>query len=188
MLTAFDTSGALLEWFMREINGDASGEAYAKFWSKAVFDGKNPVMVRPDFSSGRGKIEGLTLGAEKLDIFKAVIEALSYESRIMVELCERAKHGGVSRVRMGGGHAKSPEWVQFRADLTGKTYECMEQVEVSSVGAAILAAVGTGIYESPSEAISQMVQIQKIYVPNMYVHELYEEAYQNYLDMYQKRR
>lgn len=188
VLTAFDTSGALLEWFMRELNGDTSGEAYKNYWEAAKFDGKNPVKVRPDFSSGQGKIEGLTLGNTKLDIFKAVIESLTFESRIMVELCEQAKQGDVQTVRMGGGHAKSPEWVQFRADVTGKTYECMEQLEVSSVGAAILAAVGVGIYKDASEAIKHMVQIQKVYYPNEEVHELYEDVYQEYLNMYQKRR
>lgn len=188
VLTAFDTSGALLEWFMRELNGDTSGAAYKKFWETVKFDGQNPVKVRPDFSSGQGKIEGLTLGNTKVEIFKAIIESLTFESRIMVELCEQAKQGDVQTVRMGGGHAKSPEWVQLRADVTGKTYECMEQLEVSSVGAAILAAVGVGIYKDAAEAIRNMVQIRRVYHPNLEVHQMYEDVYQEYLDRYQKRR
>lgn len=186
VLTAFDTSGALLEWFMREINGDCSKGAYERYWREAVFDGKNRVRVQPDFSSSEGKIEGLGLGHTRLDIFKAVIEALTFESRIMADTCERAKKGGVSRIRMGGGHARAAQWVQLRADITGKVYECTEQLEVSSVGAAILAAIGIGAYDSPSDAIKHMVQKQRVYEPDMRVHAAYEEIYQNYLKMYQK--
>lgn len=180
MLTAFDTSGSLLEWFMRVINSDTSKKAYADFWSRAEFNGDTVVRVIPDFSSGRGRIEGLNLGHTKLDIFKAVIEALTFESRIMLETCGKAKKGEIQRVRMGGGHARSPEWVQLRADVTGKTYECMEQLEVSSVGAAILAAVGTGIYPDAESAVEKMVRIQAVYEPNMDIHNRYEEIYQKY--------
>lgn len=180
MLTAFDTSGALLEWFMREIHGDTSGKAYETFWKEVDFDGNNQVKVRPDFGCGKGSIEGLSLGCTKQDIFQAIIEALTFESRIMMENCEKAKKGSIKKVRMGGGHARSPEWVQFRADVTGKCYECMEQMEVSSIGAAILAAVGTGIYPDMDSAVRNMVQIRHTYVPDMETHSKYEEIYQNY--------
>lgn len=181
MLTAFDTSGALLEWFMREIYGDTSRKAYEKLWATATFQGNTPVKVVPDFSSSHGAIEGLNLGHTKIDIFKAIIEALTLESRKKLMICEKAKKGRIHRVRMGGGHAKSSEWVQLRADITGKTYECMEQLEVSSVGAAILGAVGAGIYSDVKQAVEKMVKIQRVYTPNKEIYEKYNPIFQNYV-------
>lgn len=181
VLTAFETSGALLEWFMREIHGDVSKEAYEYYWKNAVFAGKNAVRVHPDFRNGRGAIEGLDLTQNKIHIFQAVIEALTLESRIMIETCERMKRGGIESVRIGGGHTKSPKWLQLKADITGKAYECTGQVEASSVGAAILAAAGSGIYENVSDAAAHMVQIKEKYEPDPEVHQVYEEIYQRYV-------
>lgn len=186
MLTAFDTSGALLEWFMREIVGDTSKESYDYFWKHAKLDGTNHVSVRPDFSSSGGSISNLNLGVNKTDIFSGIIEALTFESCRMLQTCEHAKRGEINRVRIGGGHTKSSEWVQFRADVTGKTYECMQQSEVSSVGAAILGAIGAGIYKDAREAISKMVKIQRCYTPDLKRHEKYMTIYQDYMKRYRK--
>lgn len=184
MLTAFDTSGALVEWFMREIYKDTSQEGYARLWSEVRFKGNNTVRIRPDFGRDAGGIGGLNLGHTAKDIFAGIIESLTFESRRMLEICENAKKGSVNRVRIGGGGAKSPEWVQLRADITGKTYECMEQNEVSSVGAAILAAAAIGIYPDVDKAADYMVRIQKVYKPDMQVNALYQNAYRRYIENY----
>lgn len=186
ILTAFDTSGALLEWFMREICGSTSKESYEKLWNMAQFQAENPVKVCPDFGCSKGKIEGLNLGHSKLDIFEALIEALTFESRIMVENCQKAKKTEIKKIRMGGGQARASQWVQLRADVTGKCYECMEQNEVSSIGAAILAAVGAGIYENVDSAIEKMVQIGNTYIPDPERGRKYEELYQSYKQIYRE--
>lgn len=184
MLTAFDTSGALVEWFMREIYGDTSQEGYAKLWEKAKFRANNTVRIRPEFGSSAGCIEGLNLGHTITDIFSGIIEALTFESRRMLEICERVKKGNTNRVRIGGGGAKSADWIQLRADITGKTYESMKENEVSSVGAAILAASAAGIYPDVNTAAEHMVQIKTVYRPDMEIFELYQEKYKKYLEAY----
>lgn len=186
MLTAFDTSGALVEWFMREIYRDTSQAAYARLWEQAEFTGKNMVRIRPDFGANAGCIEGLNLGASLTDIFAGIMEALTFESRRLLEICGKAKKGRTGRVRIGGGGAKSADWVQLRANITGKTYECMEENEVSSIGAAILAAAAVGIYPDVNSAAEHMVQIRKVYHPDSKVYNLYQERYQEFIGTYRQ--
>ena len=77
-LGAIPTAGATLEWYMREIHGAADQSSYQEYWNQIQFDGKGSVMVYPTLDGNRGKIEGIGVTTSKQDIFKAVIEAVSY--------------------------------------------------------------------------------------------------------------
>ena len=171
---AFTTSGALLEWFMKEIVGDTKPSAYRKLWDQMKFDGESTLKVIPDFAGNHGRIEGLGLGIKQSDLFKAIIEALTMKSKEIIDELTALKEHGVEKVRIGGGAANSPEWIQLRADLTGLTFERMENIQVSALGAAVLAACATGIYKNIGDAVSHMVKVEKIYLPNMQLHEKYQ--------------
>lgn len=181
-LGAFPTAGATLEWFMREINEGAGQEDYKKFWDNISFDGKGSVMVFPTLDGNRGCIEGIGVTTTKADLFKGVIEALTFENRRLIDNCENCKKGQIQRVRIGGGAANSDEWMQLRADISGKKIERMSNIQISSVGAAILGAVTVGIYNTLEEAVEKMVHVKDVFVPNMEVHKKYEEKYKLYTE------
>lgn len=183
-LGAFPTAGATLEWFMREMNEGTSGADYNKYWSRVQFDGKGSVMVMPTLDGGRGRIDGISVTTTKADLFKAVIEALTFENRRLIEDCARVKRGQVKRVRIGGGAANSDEWMQLRADISGVTVERMKNIQISSLGGAILAAVAVGEYPDLQAAVDCMVHIGDVFTPNEEVRKKYEEKYR----LYNKRR
>lgn len=180
-LSAYATSGALLEWFMTEIIRDSSQKSYGNLWDKVTFDGSKGLEMGPDFISGNGSISGLSITSTKYDIFRAIIEMLTFETRRCIELCEKVTPQGIECVLIGGGGAREEKWVQLRADITGKRYQRLHDFESSALGSAMLASVGLGIYESVSEAAEHMVSIEKTFIPNPEVRELYEEKYQEYL-------
>lgn len=180
-LGAFPTSGALLEWFMREVCGDTSQTAYAALWDSAVFDGKGTVAVSPQIMSSNGAFTGIGLSTKRSDLFKAVIETLTFETRRIVDECERTKKGNLGRVKIGGGAAQSKEWMQLRADITGKVFERMANIQVSSLGAAMLAAVAAGIHPDMEKAARAMVRVKDRFVPNPEVNSRYEAKYQAYI-------
>jgi len=180
-LGAFPTSGALLEWFMREINGDTSQLAYSRLWEATTFDGTGTVMVYPQLSSSDGAFSGIGLATKRIDLFRAVIESLTFETRRIIDECKRTKNGIIRRVRIGGGTAQSPEWLQLRADIMGIVFESTANLEVSSLGAAILAAKEIGVYSDILHASQAMVQVKDIYAPNFKIGSRYEDMYQNYL-------
>lgn len=180
-LGAFPTAGATLEWFMREMNEGTGQEEYQKYWRNIQFDGKSQVKIYPALDNNRGKIEGIGVTTTKKDIFKAVIEALTFENRRLIEDCEKCKGAQIQSVRIGGGAAQSDEWMQLRADISGKNIERMRNIQISSVGSAALAAVKIGLYDSIEGAVEHMVHVQDTFTPNEAVHAKYEEAYQIYL-------
>lgn len=180
-LGAIPTAGATLEWFMREINDGPSQTDYNKFWESVEFDGKGSVMVYPTLDNNYGRIEGIGVTTSKADIFKAIIEALTFENRRLIEDCENCKGSSVISVRIGGGVANSDEWMQLRADISGKRIERMNNIQISSLGGAILAAVKIGIYPDLQEAVKHMVRIKDTFIPDLEVHKKYEEKYRIFL-------
>lgn len=180
-LGAFPTAGATLEWYMREINEGTDAADYQKYWSQICFDGQGSTMVYPTLDNNRGRIEGIGVTTTKQDIFKAVIEALTFENRRLIEDCETCKAQEARSVRIGGGAANSDEWLQLRADISGKTIERMKNIQISSLGGAVLAAVRVGIYTDLEEAVRHMVHVKDRFIPNPEVRRKYESKYQIFL-------
>ncbi len=181
-LGAIPTAGATLEWFMREINGSTSQEEYTKYWNSVKFDGKGTVMVYPTLEGNQGRIEGFGVTTTKADLFKAIIEALTFENRRLIENCQKIKSDPITRVRIGGGVANSDEWMQLRADISGRTIERMSNIQISSLGGAVLAAVRIGLYSDLREAVEHMVHVKDTFTPHMEVHKEYERLYQTFLE------
>jgi len=91
VIGVFQTSGALLEWYMKNVLFDNSEDNYDKLWEKINFDAKNNLYISPDFANGHGAIANLSIASSKEDIFKAIIETLTFETRKCLENCEEAK-------------------------------------------------------------------------------------------------
>ena len=180
-LCGLKTAGAVIEWFLREMCGGMKGDLFADLWGNIRLDGKGRVSVHPNFADAAGGITGLDISVTKYDVFKACIEAITYEICYLLQSSQTIKHGPCARVRIGGGHANADRWVQFRADLSGRTYERMSNNEASALGTAVLAAYGVGLYPSIGDAVASMVRIKDCFVPNPEVHEAYREKLQRIL-------
>jgi xylulokinase len=77
---------------------------------------------------------------------------------------------------MGGG-ASSPLWCQIKSDMTGKRLVTLKNKETACLGAAILAGVGVGKFESVEKAC-EMIEISKSYTPKG---TDYSECYERYM-------
>ena len=176
---AYPSSGAALSWVMREIMGGEESERYEKLWEKAYFDGSNSVVMSPGFFRGEGGFLSLDLSKTKQDIFHSTIEALTFEGKRIVD-----EYGaileGVDCVRIGGGTARAEKWLQLRADCWNCRVERMENIEISSLGAAMIAAVRLGAYTDIRAASQQMVKVRDVFLPRKDVMERYASQYQRY--------
>ena len=180
-MAGFKTAGAIVEWFLRTFC-DASGtEDYKDLWSHVFFNGRNKVLFNPDFVNNRGGIMGLDMATTKYDIFQGCVETLTYELKNLLELAVSMRHRDCTGIRIGGGHANSSQWVQFRADVTGKVYERAANHEVSALGAGVTAAYGIGAYPSMKEAAEAMVRVKDTCIPNRETGEIYQELYREYI-------
>ncbi len=174
------TGGSLLRWFR-----DAFAQAemdQARLTGQDPYDlllGDLPqrptnLFVFPHFSGtgtpwfdslAKGSVMGLTLSTERREIVKAILEGTTYELAMNLRLLERAG-APVRELHAIGGSAKSAVDLQLRTSIMNRPILAMGVSEAASFGAAILAGVGAGLYNSARVASSQLAQVQDTYYPD----------------------
>jgi len=93
-----------------------------------------------------------------------------------------SRHGAASEVvRCLGGAAKSDLWLRMKADVLGIHVERPRRSDAASLGAALLAACGTGAFNSVKEASERWYRPGKVFEPDPARKEAYESAYERYL-------
>ncbi|MGL4282504.1 FGGY-family carbohydrate kinase [Eubacterium aggregans] len=131
----------------------------------------------------RGTFIGLTLWHQRPTLARAIMEGVTFETREIVE--QMAANGvEIDTIIISGGASKSAVWNQIQADIYGKPVLIPAIEEATSLGAAILAAVGEGLYDSVEAAVDQMVQIAGSYEPDMAIHDRYNRYFTVYKDAY----
>jgi len=192
------TGGSLLRWYRDNLGWEESEEAertgrdvYEVIISKATA-GPVDLFVQPHFTvtanpwfdpHSTGAILGLTLATSKGDIIKAMLEGLGYEMRLIMTLLEECGVG-IRELRCIGGGAKSPIWLQLKADLFGREVKTVEVSEATCLGAAILAGVGIGEYANAAEAARELVKVKETYEPRPELAEEYERRFEIYRQIY----
>ena len=68
--------------------------------------------------------------------------------------------------------------------MYGMACQTLDIEEATTLGAAILAAMGAELFQDVEEAISHMVKVKDTYIPNMKNHEIYNEYFKVYKDAY----
>lgn len=127
--------------------------------------------------SARGVFFGLTMNHSIDHMSRAVYEGVTFSFRDCIEVLDSM--GGIAGdgVIVGGGGAKSSFWCQMKADMTGKSIQALKSKNPTAIGAAILAGVAQGNFSSLSEAADKMVELGRIYEPNLKLKAAYDEAY-----------
>lgn len=83
-----------------------------------------------------------------------------------------------------GGAANSRLWTQIKADVTGKVIKVPGSDTATTLGAAILAGTGSGVYTDFYEAAARTVSITRIHGPDLEVHAKYQKYFEVYLKLY----
>lgn len=134
--------------------------------------------------AARGVFFGLTLAHTRAHMTRAILEGSAFGLR---DILEAMKNAGldVRRLTIVGGGAKGPLWRQIKADVTGLPVRVPVSVETTATGAAILAAVASGIHASVAEAAEAFVAFRpEEHEPDAERREAYDEAYRRYRDVY----
>jgi xylulokinase len=156
----------------------AKGLLLFPHWSGAG-TGRDPALN----PNSRGGIVGFTLAHSKADLSRAIFEGITFEARFIVESLESSGIPIKELVVTGGG-AKSPFWLQLKADITGKRIVVPEVTEASLLGAALLAGVGAGVYASLEDAVDQACRTVSAFEPNSDVSAIYDRIFPIYKDLY----
>lgn len=158
----------------------------------AMPDDLSPVMVLPHFGGSgtptcdmqaRGAIVGLSLSTTRHDIAKAVLEGLCFELRLNCETMARAGVAVEQLVAVGGG-AKSPRWLQLKADILGRPIRTQKTREAACLGAALLAGKACGMYDSLEDGLVAATATDAVWDPDTKRTERYSRRFEQYCGLY----
>lgn len=194
--------GGMIRWFEEQFceterqqaaqNGRSSYQEM-DLLAQEIAPGSEGVLLLPYMAGERspiwnGRAKGVFYGLDysktRAHMIRACMEgvAFSLQHNLMA-----AKEAGaeVQRLRAMGGAANSRVWMQIKSDVTGKPVDVPTADTASTFGAAILAGVGAGVYQSFDSAVQQGIKIRKTYSPNPENHEIYQAAFEKYLELYE---
>lgn len=134
-------------------------------------------------TTSKGAILGLTFSTTRTDVAKAILEGLTYELRLNLDLL---RDGGVviEVLRAIGGGARSKLWLQLKADITGIPVITPRVTEAAAFGAALLAGAGAGLWPSAADGAERFLELTDTYEPDPARHAAYSELYQRYREVY----
>ena len=146
--------------------------------------GERSPIWDPDAS---GMFFGLSFSKQKGHFYRAVMEGAAYALRHNLEVAREAGVG-VTQMNSIGGAAASPLWMQIKADITGIPMQAPKSDTATTLGAAILAGVGVGLYDSFAQAVEKTIRIEKSYQPNLQRKAAYDRYFELYLKLYQANK
>ena len=150
--------GALVQW-LRDNLGIIQTSAEIEALAKSVADNGGVYMV-PAFSglyapywkeSARGVIVGLTRYANKGHLARAVLEAVAFQTREVVEAMEQDSGIRLAVLRADGGMVSNHLLMQFQADILDREVVLPAIKETTSLGAAYAAGLAVGFFSSIEE-------------------------------------
>jgi len=197
-MTLNHSGGLLLRWFrdtlcqeeMRQAR--ASGDDPYDLILQDASAEPSPLLLLPHFAgsgsprfdtASKGAILGLTFATSKTDLAKAILEGLTYELRVNLDLLKEGQVD-IDELRAIGGGARSPLWLQLKADITAIPVVVPRITEAACWGAALLAGAGAGHFPSAAQAAAEMLRLERRFEPDAARSARYAAHYELYREVY----
>ena len=116
------------------------------------------------------RIFGLTRGTEKEHFIRATVESLAYQTKDVLLTMEKDAGIDIDILRVDGGAVANTFLMQFQSDLLQVEVEQSAYLETTALGAAYLAGLATGFFES-RESVEALWTSVRTYSPEMEVEE-----------------
>lgn len=195
--------GGVMRWLEREFAdfereegkrvGKSSLELFNEIAEK-VAPGSDGLVFLPYMSGERSPIwdpdakgvyYGLDFSKTKGHFVRAAMEGVAFSLKHNLDIAKEAG-ADVQVLRAMGGSANSLLWTQMKSDITGKPIVVPSSDTATTLGAAILAGVGIGMYEDFEEAVALTVRNKRFHEPNEENFAIYEKNYEIYLELYRQ--
>ncbi|MGI8424905.1 MAG: xylulokinase [Chloroflexota bacterium] len=183
-------SGGSLGWVLRTLGleADVAGALAAAGQASAgdlVFlpylQGERAPLWDP---RARGAFFGLSTDHGPHHLVRAVLEGVACSVRHVLSAAEVASSSTAEEVRVAGGGARFAEWNRIKASITGRTFRPCRTSENGVLGAAMLAALGVGVFPDARAAGDAMVQVEETVRPEPALREGYERLYERYVALW----
>ncbi|WP_332634209.1 xylulokinase [Halalkalibacter flavus] len=138
--------------------------------------------------NAKGIFFGLTLEHSTDHFVRAVMEGVIYSLRDSLEIIKSLGIQSDKIIASGGG-AKSKVWLQIQADIFNKPVYTTNSIEEASIGAAIIAGVGIGIYSSLEQACNKIISYNsEVMYPNEENVLIYDYYYNLFKELYKRNK
>ena len=157
----------LIEWLLSSIFGFASADEQSYRLmieaGKKIAPGGSNLYVVPSFLktpnsgniSGTGGLTyGFTMETKREELFRALLEGLSYRLRASLEILSSICKRSFSFLHLVGGGSRNSLWNQIRADMLGIPLKISNQAENTVIGAALFAFIGAGVFKDYNQAFT----------------------------------
>ncbi|MBR3909594.1 MAG: glycerol kinase GlpK [Clostridia bacterium] len=150
--------GAVIQWLRDELRLIKTAPESEKCANKVSDNGG--VYIVPAFAGlgapywdmyAKGTICGLTRGSNKNHIVRACLEAIAYQTNDLVCAMKADTDMAINTILADGGAAQNKFLMQFQADISSTTVICPESSEATALGAAFLAGLAVGMWETTEE-------------------------------------
>jgi L-ribulokinase len=150
------------------------------------WNGNRSVLVDADL---QGLLVGMTLATRPPEIYRALIEATAFGTRVIIESFENAGVAVDEVVACGGLPERNKLLMQIYADVTGRTFRVAASRQAPALGSAMFGAVAAGAeaggYDSIVAASERMGRLgEESYVPDPASREIYDALYGEYLALH----
>jgi glycerol kinase len=166
-------AGSAIQWLrdgLRMLGKASDTQAYAEraqssdgVYFVPAFVGLGAPYWRSDV---RGSMFGLTRGTTKEHFIRAVLESLAYQTRDVLSAMQADAGLVLKALRVDGGAIANDFTAQFQADILHVAVERPAVMETTALGAAYLAGLGVGFWDSRAQ-IAQQRQVERTFVPEM---------------------
>ncbi|MFP4221318.1 MAG: glycerol kinase GlpK [Phormidium sp.] len=183
---AMFTAGACIQWLRDGLQLIASAAETENLARQA--QGNNGVYFVPALSglgaphwdmNARGSFQGITGGVRGEHMVRAVLEAIAYQVKEVVDAMNRDCEDVVTRLKVDGGASQNDFLMQFQADLLGIPVERPKILDATAQGAAFGAGLVSGFYDSYERLIGRR-QIERVFEPSENAPQV-QEQYKTWL-------
>jgi len=191
LLLVCESGGISLEWFKNNFyNG--KGYNYINTEIEKVPKGSDGLVFLPYLTgvnspeldpNAKGVFYGINISHSRAHFARSVMEGIAYLIRKNLDYLKKLNVDTNELISLGGG-SKSDVWNQIKADVMKRDIMVTGKDEPASLGAAILSALKLGFYKDLKDAVSNSVEIKKVYNP--YDVQTYERQYKLFLDLYRR--
>lgn len=166
-------AGAAIQWLRDEMRLVEDATVTERL-AQSVPD-SNGVYVVPAFTGlgapywnpyARGAVFGITRGCSKAHFVRAALEAIAYETNDVIYAMEEDLGQPLASLKVDGGASANNFLLQFQSDITKTEVERPECVETTALGAAYLAGLATGFFQSLSD-IQENWCLDRAFSPKM---------------------
>ncbi len=189
VLIGVQYAGGIIEWIRKALFSSEcdSNESLFSDIENSSAGSKGLMMLPHIFGSvtpvqdaySRGCFIGISGKTEKRDFLRAAVEGINYQTRLIYETLVSAADIDPSEILNIGGAVYSSFWMQNRADILGVPVRVLDVPEATALGAAMLAGVGSGVYNSFEEARNTVRHGGSVFCPDPECSKLYEGCYED---------